>query len=555
MVPGCAGADAFNQPLRFTCQNRSVYTSTRLKKSKKLAMPPPPAVDGSASADAQHVQAAAPVPILYGSQTGTCVHLARLISASLHTPSFILPVDAFELRRANSCPLIIFVVATHGDGQCPFNMARLWDLLAGPHGRLFRFRFAVLAVGSSTFERYNWCGRVLSERLTEFGAAQSLCSLANTQDPGSVYDGLQGFLAGLPGALEAAQLPTNVISLDTLLATPYGYRKDAVRLITAPKEYKRHSPLYAATLVRIEVVARPDHGTPIYELVFDIPDYKEFLPGDCLGILPQNAPEHLQRAAAAGSVAHTVDLRAPPRQPLFYMLAAQAQLPEFKNKLQEIARDCDLYLDYVAQPRRTPFEVLDDFGIAPTAKIIAALEPLYTRYYSCARIDGRYHVLLRDVDYKTSLRVPRRGLCCEYLKQLAPGACLQVEIARSRLFLDAPRLLFLCTGTGVTLPRSVLHSCANRGIRIYQGFRQYGKDQICADEMAQCAKEHRSVEIIPAASVDDGKRITAAYRENPVTDIDEWLVFVSGNTRVNKDVRAVLQAVHGKEVVFQSETW
>ena len=68
-------------------------------------------------------------------------------------------------------------------------------------------------------------------------------------------------------------------------------------------------------------------------------------------------------------------------------------------------------------------------------------------------------------------------------------------------------------------------------------------------------KDMKNIDINNVASRDDGCYIQDVYRKNKVKNIDEWLVFVSGNTRLNKEIKKVLFEVHGKNVNFQSETW
>lgn len=467
------------------------------------------------------------IPILCGSQTGTCTHLARLLVNELDYSCLPLPINRFDFKCANKFPLIVFIVSTHGDGQCPFNMAGLWDLIIGEPLPVFRFKYAVLGVGSSSFERYNWCGKILYERLGEFGAEGILRTLADIKSCSGEYEGYNLFCKelkekiaemGIGEALSSKEFP------------PY--------CVLDPK-------LITARLVDRKLVTAPEYDQKVYELSFEIPDYDKYMPGDCLGVMPKNPPESTRQVPSWNE--ENVDLVAPPRQPFFHCLVSATENTIHKEKLLFLANNYDAYFEYVVRPKRSVLEILFDFGISPTIELLQHLEPIYPRYYSCARISGTYRVLLRDVEYFTSVKAPRKGLCCEYLKNaLKVGDSITVEVSRSRLFLEDKNMLFFSTGTGITLPRSVLHHFCDRNIRIYQGFRRFGKDQLCS--LDNCA-------VYPAASVDSKQYIMDVYRANPVTDIKNWLIFVSGNTRVNKEIRKLLREMHGEDIPFQSETW
>lgn len=475
------------------------------------------------------------IPVLYGSQTGTCAHLARMLKNKLEIDCAVFSVDSFNLKVANNFPLIVFIVSTHGDGACPFNMARMWDLISGEPIKLFSFKFAILAVGSSSFERYNWCGKILYERLIAFGAVGILRALADTKSAGGVYDGYNEFITKL-------QKLVNEIKF-----------KDSAYFEEIKFKMNVEMNKYKAKLVDRKIVTSEDYDQAVYELILDIPDYGEFRPGDCIGIIPENLSVAVSglnlNESQAEFIRKNIDLMAPPRQTFFKVIAELAQSELHRDKLNEISANYDVYFEYAIKPKRNALEVFQEFNILPNYDLLLKLEPIYVRYYSCAKINGMYHILLRDVKYKTSMSTFRKGLCCEFLKDcLKAGAELDVVISRSRLFLEDKKLLFFSTGTGITLPRSVVNLYDDKNIKIYQGFRYYGKDELCKDEFDE-------VDVLPAASKDDKKYIMDVYRESPTKNIEDWLVFASGNTRINKEIRKLLREIHGEDIPFQSETW
>lgn len=123
-----------------------------------------------------------------------------------------------------------------------------------------------------------------------------------------------------------------------------------------------------------------------------------------------------------------------------------------------------------------------------------------------------------------------------------------IGIEESKLYFEEKNLLFFSTGAGITLPRSVMHYFKDKRIRIYYGFRYYQVDQLCYEEF-------KNVEIYFSSSQDDKKYVMDVYRMNPVENIDNWLIFTSGNARINKEIKKMMKEIYGKDVFLQSETW
>jgi len=486
------------------------------------------------------------IPILVGSQTGNGFHLAKLLSTNI-PDSFILAVDDFDLLRINEFPLVAFILSTHGDGQCPYNAFRLYNLLIAQCAskspkRLFRFDFAILGLGDSSYPKYNYCARVFSEKLVALGAHCVIKELGDAQDSNGMYDGFRRF------------------------------RNELIRIKSsgdggAAAEYKAVGNIpYNARVISNRRVTPSGYNNTVYELVLDVPEYnkQDFTPGDTISITPENTVDigrHFTLSPEQINILkRTVDFLAPVHQTVFTDLAKFTSSPPHRNKLLEISEDYSLYYEYVVVPRRNIIEIAGDFSLDLTFEFLKDLNRIYPRYFSFALIsdktgEKRVHILYNIVDYKTYLDVNRVGLCSQYLSTLRDGDTIKTEICRGSLFFGEKRLLFFATGTGVTLPRSVLHhfkdGCDIKEIKVFYGFRYFGVDQLCKDEMMS----EDNVNVTYAASRDEGRYIMDAYRANPVEDIDRWLVFVSGNCRLNKSIRELLRSIYGREIPFQSETW
>lgn len=502
------------------------------------------------------------LPILYGSQTGNGVFLAKSLQKILKS-SFYLPIDSFDLTQINNFPLVIFICSTHGDGQCPFNMVKFYNFIMSQNIKIFKFKSAVLGLGDSSYPKYNYCARILIEKLKILGSEVVITEFSNSQDQSGMYDGFNRFQNRL---IEYSNLikENQNDKVNTIQDSPITFSnsieenklEDVSIYSDINKEFISSvtvNPfLCTATIISNELVTPEDYDDKVYELILSIPEYKSFKPGDCISILPQNTI-NLKKIfnftdQQINFLQREIDFYSTVHQPTFKVLANYTQSISHKNKLIEISNDYDLYHTYIIVPRRNILEVIQDFNLDIPFEFLEDYNKIQPRYFSFSMINDNCHVLYNLIEYSTYLKSKRLGLCSHYMKILKPMESIKIGIVKSNLYLKDKNLLFFATGTGLTLPRSVVHFFKDKRIVIFYGFRYYDKDQLCKDEF-------NNVEIHYASSRNDRKYIMDAYREYPVENIDDWLVFVSGNTRLNKEIKKLLKEIHNKDVVFQSETW
>lgn len=141
------------------------------------------------------------VSVLWASQTGTAEEVAGLVAQRLaaagRTPRVVAMDDALDdLPRHGD---VVLVTSTFGDGDAPDNGTALWELLADPQAPSFAAaRFAVLALGDPTYDRFCGHGRRLDHRLAELGGRRLVDRL--DREPGD-DDAVEQWVAALVAAL------------------------------------------------------------------------------------------------------------------------------------------------------------------------------------------------------------------------------------------------------------------------------------------------------------------------------------------------------------------
>lgn len=135
--------------------------------------------------------------ILYGSQTGTAQDLAEYIwreSKRFYFSGPVMSMDQYDARNLIDETFVVFVCATTGQGDEPDNMRTFWKFLLRkslPPNSLNSLNGAVLGLGDSSYEKFNFVAKRLNRRLQQLGAniinPIGLCDDQHDLGPSAVY--------------------------------------------------------------------------------------------------------------------------------------------------------------------------------------------------------------------------------------------------------------------------------------------------------------------------------------------------------------------------------
>ncbi len=406
----------------------------------------------SAAAPVQQPQAGRQIVVLWASQTGNAEELAaataeRLGSAG-HRAS-LLGMDQADVGTLPADADLLFITSTFGDGDAPDNGSGFWDALAGEQApRLDGVRFAVLALGDSSYDDFCGHGRRLDARLDELGGVR----LAPRTDCEPDFE---------PSA--DAWLGQVITALGAEPGAP---------------ESPRRAPKPAPALARLvgnRLLSRPGAGKEVRRFTFDTSGTDlTYEAGDALGVRPVNSPDLVEEwLTVTGADASTVVEVAgvgefPFAEALHRQLDITRITPDLLRFVAERARD-DRELRRLLRPDnkdrlaqwswgRQAVDVLAEYpvkaGAEDWAGVLKKLQPRLYSISSSPLVDPHsVSLTVSVVRYENLNGRPRGGVCSPFLADAEADTEVPVFVQRSPHFrppTDAGTpMVMVGPGTGV----------------------------------------------------------------------------------------------------------
>ncbi|WP_101505652.1 molybdopterin-dependent oxidoreductase, partial [Erwinia sp. B116] len=171
-----------------------------------------------AAADARSVASNAPpaggVTLLYASQTGNAAGLAESFSAQLRDSGRAVALHEMDQAPADCLragETLLLLTSTFGDGDAPDNGQQFWQRLQAHDRPLAGLRYAVLALGDSSFDRFCQHGRQLDARFSQLAATPLLplteCDSDYAQPASAWFNQLLPLLAEAGGTALSGLIP------------------------------------------------------------------------------------------------------------------------------------------------------------------------------------------------------------------------------------------------------------------------------------------------------------------------------------------------------------
>lgn len=503
----------------------------------------------------------------YGTDMGNAEDAAMSFAEAVQEvgiESEAVELNQVEIADLQSASHFIVVVSTFGEGEFPDSAALFWEALSAESAdRLDHLKFAVLALGDSSYELFCNAGRLLDERLEALGADRLTTRVdvdgAYTQPAAAWTTDLVKLLA----TDHAPAGPQVVTTANEALADPSPpgrerhHRVDAPivvnRLLSATGS-EREVRHYELDLTGAEIAYSAGDSIAVH--VTNDPDLVDEVLTE-LGVGPDHAVAGYDEPLGVLLTQH-LDIRAPSRA-LQALVASRARDADAVAALSGLAADATLKPGSWLYGR----DVLDliRLGGLGVDELVDTLRPLQFRDYSIASSPlvhpDRVHLTVATVRY-TARNRRYGGVASTFLADR--GETARVHLRPNHLFrlpgADVP-IIMVGPGTGIAPFRGFLQereaTRAPGRAWLFFGARGRAIDFLYADELQSFRETGVLTRLDLAFSRDGNSDVMKQYVQHRMwenaAEIFGWLeegahLYVCGDAeRMAKDVDETLRAL------------
>ncbi len=521
------------------------------------------AAGGGTAAPAPAPASAEALTILYGSQTGNGEGVAMALKAVAEDHGFAVKLASLAdykpsgLKRES---LVAFVISTHGEGDPPDDAELFHEfLLSGKAPKLAGLRYAVFALGDSSYVNFCQTGREFDSRLEELGAERLLPIVECDVD----FDA------------EASDWTTAIVEQLPEILTA-GNTGPVLRAVETPALYGRKRPFAAEVLVNQKITGGAS-GKDVRHIELSLEDSGiVYEPGDSLAIVAENPPrlvdELLSHFGFDGNAQLEVDGE---EIDLYSALLREFEITapslSFLKAWAEFANDEELgrLLDPSRQAELVDFfdshqviDIVREYPAEVTAvEFTGTLRRLAPRSYSIASSlaanPDEVHLTVAAVRYDAFGSAHEGAASTHLADRVAEGETVPVYVEKNprfRLPADDTPIIMIGPGTGVAPFRAFVEERVERGATgsnwLFFGDRTFSDDFLYQLEWQRYLKQGALDRLDVAFSRDQADKIYVQDRiRERATDVYAWLergavVYVCGDAKhMAGDVHTALAGV------------
>ena len=483
------------------------------------------------------------ITIVYGTETGNSKRLATDFAAKAKKSGInakVQGLDQYRLTDLSKEEFLLAVMSTHGDGEPPEAAQKFYDFVHQNELKLSSLKYSVLALGDSAYPLFCKAGEDVDEQLNKLGANR----IAPLQKCDVDYD------------TEADEWFSKVIH-------------------ALNQSSKAQSPLISAPVVKKSSGKKIYNGKLLTHVnLNDIGSNKEtfhieieaeevqYLPGDSIGIIPENKKEIVEKIIAITGINGATNLDYKDE-----LISVHDLLHKKLNILNLPERVVKKYAAIVQQEiPATKIDLVDLLKIYSVkdenqfVEIVKILEPITPRLYSISSSPeahpGEVHITVAKNCFEINNEV-KYGLASEFLSLLNEDNQLQFYVSPNnnfRLPEEHKDIIMIGPGTGIAPFRSFLWERDSTGASgknwLFFGEQHFVSDFLYQTEIQNWDQTNLLTKVDTAFSRDQQKKF---YVQDKIrkhgAEFFEWLeagsyVYLCGTKEpMSKDVEDTIVTV------------
>ena len=386
------------------------------------------------------------ITIAYGTETGNSKKLASDFAAKAKRSGINAKLVSLDQYRMNDLPkeeYFLTIISTHGEGEPPAAAKKFYDHIHTNGFKTEKLKYGVLALGDTSYPLFCKAGEDVDEQLQKLGGERIVSLVKCDTD----YQ------------IEAETWFEEVLKKISLNGTA------VAATLAAPAPVKRPTGkrIYKGTI--LTNINLNDRGSKKETHHIEIAaDDLEYVPGDALGVIPENPAGVVQAIIGIAKVDRD--------KPIKYRNEELSAYDILRRKLnigflpeRVVSKYAALVAKEIPVRRMALIELLFTYPLKDPSQfdlLVEILEPLAPRLYSISSSleahSGEIHVTVARDLFLVNEEI-QCGICSDYLSHLREGDTIEFYIHRNnqfRLPADDKDIIMVGPGTGIAPFRSFL---------------------------------------------------------------------------------------------------
>lgn len=487
------------------------------------------------------------VSVLYGTETGNSKKVASKLASVLKNKQHkvtLKALDQYPVTNLQKESVVYIVMSTHGDGEAPSAAKKFYDYLHTKQHDLSNVKYAVLALGDSSYPLFCKAGEDVDAKMKEYGATQILPLEKSDLD---FYPVSEAWINNVVN-----NLPTSANAL----------------LPKQTKQASKNGKHFYKGVVRTHINLN-DRGSAkeTWHIEIGTDEAIYYLPGDSLGIVPPNTDEDVYEIIKL--------LSASKDQTVHYKNETFTLYDLFKTKvniLHQPLRIVEKYAKLIqSELPSVRLDLKNILSLYPLTKnidlddLIAILEPITPRLYSIssspyAHGNNEIHITVGRNKFWVNDKV-KYGFCSSHFAGLNEGEEVRFYINSNdnfRLPQQDKDVIMIGPGTGIAPFRSFLFHRDDEGAPgrnwLFFGDQHFASDFLYQSELLSLFDTGLLTKLNTAFSRDQKEKLYVQHRMlQQSKELFEWIeggahLYICGcKNTMAKDVEETLINIISEE--------